>query len=65
MNYFQKLYEASKLNNNLCGKLFSPLESPTPFAELKLTSVQFFIPDFNLLSSELKEFMFKCYIESF
>ena len=42
------------VNNNLRGKLFSSLESPTTFDEIfKGTSVQFFIPDFNLLSCEL------------
>ena len=51
------------VNNNVCGKLFSSLESPTTFDEnLKVTSVPFFIPDFNLLSCEL---CLKCYIESF
>ena len=42
------------VNNNLCGRLFSSLESPTPFDEIfKVSSVPFFIPDFNLLSCEL------------
>ena len=51
------------VNNNVCGKLFSLLESPTTFDEnLNVTSVPFFIPDFNLLSCEL---CLKCYIESF
>ena len=41
-------------NNNLCGKLFSSLDSSTIFNEiLKVTSALFFIPDFNLLSCEL------------
>ena len=41
------------VNNNLCGKLFSSLESPTTIDEsFKVTSVSFFIPDFNLLSCE-------------
>ena len=45
------------LVNNLCGKLFSSLESPTTFDEIfKVTSVPFFIPDFNLLSCELDNF---------
>ena len=48
------------VNNNLWGKLFSLLESPTTFDEiLKVTSVPFFIPDFKLFSSELDNFMFK------
>ena len=34
-------------NNNLCGKLFSSLESPTTFDEsFKVPSVPFFLPDF-------------------
>ena len=54
------------VNNNLCGKLFSSLESPTTFAEsFENTSVQFFIPDFNLLSCEIDNFTLKYYIESF
>ena len=48
------------VNNNLCGKLFSSLESPTTLDEIsKVASVPFFIPDFNLLSCELNNFMFK------
>ena len=36
------------VNNNLCRKLFSSLESPTIFDEsVKLTSVPYFISDFN------------------
>ena len=39
------------VNKNLCGKLFSLLESPTTFDEIfNVTSVTFFVPDFNLLS---------------
>ena len=41
------------VNNNLWGKLFSSLESPATFyASFKVTSVPFFIPDFNLLNCE-------------
>ena len=48
------------VNNNLCINLFSSLESPTTFDEIfKVTSVPFFIPDFNLLSWELDNFTFK------
>ena len=37
------------VNNKLCGKSFSSLESPTTFEEIfKVTSVLFFIPDFKL-----------------
>ena len=47
-------------NDNLGGKLFSLLESPTTFDEIfKVTLVSFFIPDFNLLSCELDNFTFK------
>ena len=36
------------VNSNLCGKLFPSLESPTMFDQsFKVTSVLFFIPDFN------------------
>ena len=52
------------VNHNLCRILFSSLESPKTFEEIfKLTSVPFFIPDFNLLSFQLDNFTFKCYIE--
>ena len=45
------------VNNNLYGKLFSSLESPTTFEEIfKITSIAFFIPDFNLLSCDLDYF---------
>ena len=55
------------VNNNLCGKLLSWLESLTTFDEsFKVTSVPSFIADFNLLSCELDNlFCLKCYIESF
>ena len=47
-------------NNNLCGKLFSSLELPKTFDEsFKVTSVSSFIPDFNLLASQLDNFTFK------
>ena len=48
------------VNHSLCGKLFSSLESPTAFDErFKVTSVLFFILDFNLLSCELENFTFQ------
>ena len=51
------------VNNNLCGRLFSSLESPTIFEEIfKVTSVPFYIPDFNLLIWELYNFMFQVYV---
>ena len=67
MNHLQKLYETLQsfeacllVNNNLCGKLFSSLESPITFDEIfKITSVPFFIPNFNLLSYKLDNFTFK------
>ena len=48
------------VNNNLCGKLVSSLDSQTAFDErFKFTWVPFFIPDFNLLSCELDNFTLK------
>ena len=48
------------VNNNLWGKLFSSLESPTTFDEIfKVTSVPSFVPDLNLLSCEVDSFTFK------
>ena len=50
------------VNKNFCGKLFLSSESPTTFDEsFRVTSVPFFIPDFNLLRWVLD----KCYIEAF
>ena len=50
------------VNKKLCGKLFLSSESPTTFDEsFRVTSVPFFIPDFNLLRWVLD----KCYIEAF
>ena len=47
------------VNNNFYGKLFSSLESPATFDEvLKVTSLSFLIPGFNLLSCELDNFRF-------
>ena len=56
MKYSQKLCDLSKaclsINNNLCGKLISTLESSITFDErFKVTSVPFFIPDFKSLVS--------------
>ena len=48
------------VNNNLCGKLFSSLELLTTFDEsFKVTSIPFFIHDFNSLSCELDNFTLK------
>ena len=48
------------VNNNFYGKLVSSLKSPITFDEsFKNTSVQFFIPHFNLLRCELDNFTFK------
>ena len=60
-------FETSALvNSNLWGRLFLLLESQKIFDEnFKVTSVPFLIPDFNLLSCELKNFTFKVLIESF
>ena len=47
-------------NNHLYEKLVSSLELRITFDErFKVTSVQFFIIDFNLLSCELANFTFK------
>ena len=45
------------INNSLCGKLVSSLEFPIKMVEVN--SVSYFIPDFNLWSSELDKFTFK------
>ena len=62
MNYLQSLRKpetCTLVNNNLCEKLVSALELPITFDErFKVTSVPFFIPDFNLLSCELDNFQF-------
>ena len=52
-------FEACVLvDSNLCRKLFSSLESPTTFNEIFIvTSVPFSIPNFNLLSCKLDNFM--------
>ena len=48
------------VNNNSWGKLFSSLESPTACHEiLKVFSVPFFIQNFNLVSYELDNAVFK------
>ena len=48
------------VNGNVCGRLVSSLESLVTFYErFKDTSVPFLIPDFKLLSCELKSFIFK------
>ena len=54
------------VNNNVCEKLISSLESSTTFDEsFKVASVPFWIPDFNLISCELENLPVKSYIESF
>ena len=53
------------VNNNFCRKLVSSLESPIiSNNRFKVTSVLFSIPDFNLLSCELDNFIFKVNILS-
>ena len=48
------------VNNNLCGKLISSSEFSIMFGySPKITSVLFFIADFNLLSCEFDSFTFK------
>ena len=47
-------------NNNFWGKLFSSLDSSTVLDKrFKVTSAPFFIPEINLLSSELDNFTCK------
>ena len=47
------------VNSNLCGKLVPSLESPITFDEIfKVTSIPFFILDFNLFNCELDNFTF-------
>ena len=54
-----KLRNFVLVNNNLRGKLFSSLESPTTFDErFKVTLIPFVIAYFNLLSCELDNFTF-------
>ena len=56
----QSLETCVLVNNNLFGKLFSLLVSPKTFDEIfKVTSVPYFIPNFNLLSYELGHFTLK------
>ena len=46
------------VNNNSCGKLISSLESPIMLGDiLIITSVSFFIADFNLFSREFDNFI--------
>ena len=48
------------VNNNLCRKQVSSLEFPIKFDErFKVTSVPFFVADFNLLSYEWESFTIK------
>ena len=56
-----RIFETCLLvNNNLCGKLVLSLELPIKFDErFKVTSVPFFITDFNLLSFGWDNFTFK------
>ena len=61
---FEKVLKSLKtcllVNNNLYEKLFSLLESPTTCDEsFKVTSVPFFILDFNLLSCKLDNVTFE------
>ena len=64
MNHLKKtlgiLETCISISNKLYGKLVSSLEFRIKFHErFKVTSVSFFIPDFNLLSCELNNFTFK------
>ena len=56
----QSLKTCVLINNNLWGNIVSKLELPIAFDErFKVSSVLFFISDFNLLSLELDSFAFK------
>ena len=64
MNHLEKVYKVSttclSFNNSLCGKLVSSLELQIIFDErFKVTSVQFFIPNINLLSCKSDNIPFK------
>ena len=51
MNHLKKLYKALKVNNNMCGKSTLSLELQIEFdVRFKVTSIPFFILDFNSLS---------------
>ena len=55
----QNLQTCVLVNNNLFGKLVSSLELPITFHErIEVTTVSFFVPDYNLLSCELDNFTF-------
>ena len=59
MNHLQRLYKASQLVSQL-------KKNQIKFDErFKVTSVPFFVPDFNLLCCELDNFNLKCYTELF
>ena len=45
-------------NNNLCGKLFSSLESPVPFDESFNVTV-FFIPEFKFIKLRIRQITLK------
>ena len=56
----QSLETCVSVNNNLCGKLLSLLETPITFGERFYdTRVPFYIPNSNLLSCELDSSFFK------
>ena len=49
MNHLQIFQTCALVNNNLWRKLVSSLDLPTAFDDkCKVTSVPYFIPDFNL-----------------
>ena len=63
MNHLKKLYKALKVNNNMCGKSTLSLELQIKFdARFKVTSIPFFILDFNLLSCELDNFTLRIFL---
>ena len=57
---FLKIFNVLMKHFKKCGKLVLPLEFPIKFDEIfKITSGPSFIPNFNLLSSELDNFTFE------
>ena len=62
----QSLETCVLVNNNLWGKSFSSLESSKIFGEgFKVTSISFFVPDFNLLNCVFDDFTSNVFIVSF
>ena len=62
----RKVETCLSVNNNSCGKLASSLESPIMLGDnLNITSVSFFIANFNLVVANLVTLDLNYYIASF